>query len=186
MAAAGAGDIEVVNSLLSQVPDLAIDGICKESGRTALNAAVVELIKQELNVEDHFQNDFNWAKQPQFWVIKVLIENNTYINMMFPASGKNAIITAIESGQTEVVKMLINWGADVNCSCQGYMPLLIACIFDKPKIAKHLLGKRVDVHHCTPDCITPISASLSASEKCVILCVKSGVDVNTLVMGVHC
>ena len=120
VAVAGAGDIEVVNSLLSQVPDLAIDGICKESGRM-------------VNAEDHFQNDFDWAKQPQFGVIKVLIEHNACINMMFPASGKNAIITAIESGQTDVVKMLINWGADMNCSCQGYTPLIIACIFDKPK-----------------------------------------------------
>ena len=102
------GDIGVVNSLLSQVPDLDIDGICKESGRTALNAAVVELIKQQLNAEDHFQNDFDWAKQPQLGVIKVLIEHNTYINMMFPASGKNAIIIAIEFGQIEVVKTLIN------------------------------------------------------------------------------
>ena len=108
VAAAGAGDIEIVNSILSQVPDLDVDGICKESGRMALNAAVVELMKQELNAEDHFKNDFNWAKQPQFGVIKVLIEHNTCINMMFPASGKNAIITAIESGQTEVVKTLIN------------------------------------------------------------------------------
>ena len=46
VAATGAGDIEAVNSLLSQVPDLAIDGVCKESCRMALNAAVVELIKK--------------------------------------------------------------------------------------------------------------------------------------------
>ena len=55
----GAGDIEVVNSLLRDRPDLEIDRVSKETGKTALNAAVVELIRQQLKVEDHFQNDFD-------------------------------------------------------------------------------------------------------------------------------
>ena len=46
------------------------------------------------------------------------------------------MMTAIEFGQTEVVKMLIDWGTYVNSSYQGYTPLLVTCIFDEPKIAK--------------------------------------------------
>ena len=83
--ATGVGDIEVVNSLLRDKLDLEV---CKETGKMALNAAVVELIRQQLKVEDYFQNDFDWLKQPQFGVIKVLIEHSTYLNMMFPASDK--------------------------------------------------------------------------------------------------
>ena len=117
--ATGVRDIEVVNSSLRDKPDLEVDGLCKETGKMALNAAVVELIRQQLKVEDHFQNYFDWVKQSQFGVIKVLIEHNTCLNIMFPASDKNAIMTAVEFGQTEVVETLIDWGADVNCSCQG-------------------------------------------------------------------
>ena len=146
-----------------------------------MNAAVVELIRQQLKAEDHSQNDFDWLKQSQFGVINVFMEHNTCLNMMFPASDKNAIMTAIEFGQTEVVKTLIDWGADVKGSCQGYTPLIVACIFDEPKIAKLLLEKGAVVNHCAPDGVTPISASISGLEKCAILCVRSRVDVKALV-----
>ena len=60
---------------------------------------------------------------------------------------------------------------------------MVACIFDEPKIAKLLLEKGAVVNHCAPDGVTPISASVLGSEKCAILCVRSGVDVNNLVNG---
>ena len=51
-------------------------------------------------VECKLNNEYNWKMQPQFGVIEQLVKDNVNLDEKFPAPKHNALISAIDCGQT--------------------------------------------------------------------------------------
>ena len=78
-------------------------------------------------------------------VVKQHLEAGTNINERDPFGGSSPLISASLFGQTDIVKVLLDEGADVNFqNNDGSTALHVAAFFCRPEIVKILLDKGAD------------------------------------------
>ena len=79
--------------------------------------------------------------------IKQHIKAGSDINMLEPSRGSTPLITAAFFGKTEIAKMLIDAGADLNYkNADGSTALHTAIVFDRAETAKLLIDSGIDVN----------------------------------------
>jgi ankyrin repeat protein len=77
--------------------------------------------------------------------VKQHIAAGTNINEKDPFGGSSPLISAALFGKTEIAKILIDAGADINFqNNDGSTPLHLAAFFCRPEIVKMLLDKKAD------------------------------------------
>ncbi len=77
--------------------------------------------------------------------VKQHIAAGTNINEKDPFGGSSPLISAALFGKTEIAKILIDAGADINFqNNEGSTPLHLAAFFCRPEILKMLLDKKAD------------------------------------------
>jgi hypothetical protein len=77
--------------------------------------------------------------------VKQHIAAGTNINEKDPFGGSSPLISASLFGKTEIAKILIDAGADINFqNNDGSTPLHLAAFFCRPEIVKLLLDKKAD------------------------------------------
>jgi hypothetical protein len=87
---------------------------------------------------------------------------------------------ASRGGHFDAVKELVTAGADVNLrNPQGFTPLMLAVLSDRPDIAGYLIAKGADVDRRDDDGATPLSAAIyHGALKCAEILLEAGADAN--------
>ena len=81
-------NIEMVKKLLYEVPELDVNAPCHKYKGIALNAAIITLVKKQMEAESQSYGNYSWKIQPQFGVIEQLVKYNVNLNEMFPVPTK--------------------------------------------------------------------------------------------------
>ena len=106
--AAERGNIRVVKKLLQEVFELDVNATCHQYERTPLNAAIISLVRKQMEAESQSYGNYNWKIQPQFGVIEQLVKYNVNLNEKFPTPQNNTLISVIDCGQIDV-RSMITW-----------------------------------------------------------------------------
>ena len=112
--------------------------------------------------------------------VKELIDMGADVNLNI-SSARNILSEASRRGYIEVVKLLIENGADVNQKndIDGSTALVLACRSNYKDIAKLLISKKAEVNHKDRDGFTPLMwASDYGNKELVELLIKHGAKVN--------
>lgn len=71
------------------------------------------------------------------------------------------LIFAATQGHYDIVKYLVDHGADVNEIAQnGESPLIRACYFNRPQIAEYLIKHHANLEHRSLLDVTPLLAAI--------------------------
>lgn len=103
-----------------------------------------------------------------------LATNNSEIRSSFSAAAVHPDVTplciAIQKGETELVRKLIEYGADVNEKSSGMTPLMVAARYNKVEILKLLLASGAHSHLKDEKGFTALKyAELSLANEAVIV-----------------
>ena len=110
--------------------------------------------------------------------LRTLLVSNRFINTKND-EGETLLTQAVSSGCTEVVKHLIEAGADVNtCVNKCVSPLMVA-ITKQIDLAILLIEEGADVNHKMKDGVTPLLLALKFNQTDLVrLIIEKGADVN--------
>lgn len=115
-------------------------------------------------------------------VIHYLIAQGALVNQTRPC-GTTPLYVASERGNAEIVKILLNNGAEPNKSRtdDGSSPLFIACESGFHPVAKLLLENGANINMTCYDGMDPLFIAVQEEHKeCVKLLLKYGADINSL------
>jgi ankyrin repeat protein len=93
---------------------------------------------------------------------------------------KNLLITAVKNGHTNIVKLLIDAGADVNyVDPRGDTALILAAFNDRPKIVKLLINAGADINHINSFGDTALTRTRwNSTVETLLLLIEAGADLN--------
>jgi ankyrin repeat protein len=118
------------------------------------------------------------AKKGNFSEVQTLLANGANVNSK-DIHGMTALIAVSPTRHTEMVKLLLDKGADVNAETAGFTALSFASSVGRTEIVKLLLDKGANVNVIPIDGVTPlISASSGGYVEIVKLLLDKGADVN--------
>ena len=120
------------------------------------------------------------AFQGNVEAIRQHIEAGSDLDEKDPMSGASPLIIATVFGQTEVLKALIEAGADMNIgNNEGSTPLIVAAVFDRIEAARTLIEAGADVNIGNNEGSTALqTAALLCRTEIVKLLLKNGADKN--------
>jgi ankyrin repeat protein len=120
------------------------------------------------------------AMQGNLEAIRQHIEAGSDLDEKDPMSGASPLIIATVFGQTEVLKALIQAGADMNTgNNEGSTPLIAAAVFDRIEAARTLIEAGADVNARNNEGSTALhSAALLCRTEIVKLLLNNGADKN--------
>lgn len=115
-------------------------------------------------------------------ISKFISANNIDINALNDDtnSDMNALMVAVRCGNTEIVKALINAGADIEVDINGYSALKVAAIYGYTEITKVLIEAGADLSSSnSSDGITPLMHAVQNDKTEIVnILIEAGVDVN--------
>ena len=128
--------------------ETAILTLCKKTDHSAATEVLVELIKNEHDVNrvDKYQRNALFSAVGKPKLAKCLIEHGIDVQQK-DVSNRNALFNAVYANNLEVIQLLITAGSQVDIQdYMGLTPLMIACRFGGVSIVKSLLenGGNVD------------------------------------------
>lgn len=112
--------------------------------------------------------------------VKLLIDGGANVNLVGPGRFRSPLHHAVEVGEYDVVKFLIERGADVNLAGgQQRPPLHRAIKFDQGDIAELLIEAGADVNLVNHISMPPLHYAIEANHgRMVELLIEGGADVN--------
>lgn len=115
-------------------------------------------------------------KEGKLGMIKTLLAARPKVDAR-NAYGETAVMLAALRGQTEVVRWLLDHGAQLNHL--GWTPLMYAAINNRLDIARILIGRGADVNAVAENGTTPLMmAAREGHQQMVHLLLEHGADVN--------
>lgn len=127
------------------------------------------------------ETSFLLEEESDFSLILNYVTQNK-VNEFFP-SGRNVLMESIKFKKLDLVKILVENGADVNlCSKKkNYHPLMYACNKDCPEIVKYLLEKGADpnIKSNTGWTVLMFAIYYNANE-CVKILLEKDIDINAI------
>lgn len=106
---------------------------------------------QALNHRLHFGCLIGSAEQ-----VTKAIHEGADVNSLGLHGQLTPLLTAINSGYSEIVKILLENGANTELSCDGYTPLLLACSAGFTDIAHLLIEHKAHIETCDNEGNTPL------------------------------
>ncbi|CDW81355.1 ankyrin repeat [Stylonychia lemnae] len=80
---------------------------------------------------------------------------------MKPFGGYNMLMFAASEGHLDIIKYLVEEGANVNeRSNNGETPLIRACYFNRLDIAQYLISAKANIEHVTTTDLTPLQVAI--------------------------
>ena len=126
--------------VITLLPILLIIASCKQNEGQAQVVSVSKTAVKPPSVDIHIAVMTNNIK-----AVKQHIDAGTNLNQKDPLGGSSPLISASLFGRTEIAKLLIDAGADLNVqNNDGSTALLTASFFCYPEIVKMLLDKGAD------------------------------------------
>ncbi|KAL1959321.1 hypothetical protein VTO42DRAFT_2508 [Malbranchea cinnamomea] len=152
-AAAGRGDLELVNVLLEAgASAAAFDDMCDQPLHRALR-----------------------AKKPSPAVIDTLLRHGAPIDLKVLCS----LRLAVKKSQLEVVRVLLDHGANIhNANRKGHNALHFSCIFPSTDVARLLLDHGADVTRTARDGSTALHFAVETSPEIVALLLNYNAPIN--------
>ncbi|MDW7682211.1 MAG: ankyrin repeat domain-containing protein, partial [bacterium] len=132
-----------------------------------------------LNASQHDQL-YQFCRSGNEKELKNLIKAKINLNLGLKPDSTTALMAAVEGGHLQIIKLLVENGADINAKRKfGYTSLMIAIQRNQVEIAKYLIKVGADIHMFTNINDTPL---MFAVEKCqtelLQLLIQKGADVN--------
>jgi len=126
------------------------------------------------------------AKHGHVEIAKLLIENRVNINKRADFDGTTCLHHAAANNQYEMAEFLITQGVDINAVDKlNRTPLMDASEMGNEKIVKYLIDKQADAtlldkenYSALSYCLDFIKPSEPQFEKCALLLIENGVNVN--------
>jgi ankyrin repeat protein len=135
----------------------------------------------DLHIRDqHNRSILSYAiREEQFEMATLLIESGTNVNQPGTYGAPEALWTAVEVGSVDIVRMLIEKGADVNAvGCEGSSLLMHAACFNQTDVMEYLIDNGADVNTKTSTGITPlIRACERGRHSAICFLLEKGADV---------
>eukprot|EP00347_Sterkiella_histriomuscorum_P020393 403337975 len=86
-----------------------------------------------------------------------------------PFGGYTMLIFAATEGHYDMVKYLVEQGANVNEESQnGETPLLRACYFNRPDVVKYLLQNKANIEHRSMQDLTPLLTAIMRNKPNIV------------------
>ena len=102
-----------------------------------------------------------------------MIRMNLEINAASATTGDTPLVCAVDGGELEIVKLLVERGASVSKSGQdGMTPLHCACGFNRVKMVKYLLARGASASRTDDDGQTPADLACAFGHKDVLAQLK--------------
>ncbi|XP_053593276.1 ankyrin-1 [Microplitis demolitor] len=192
------GDPDLLNSLLDRGANVTAKGKYKKTPvHIAAEYSKVEilelLISKGGNINDKDQHGLTplcWAlKKGKLEIVDYILNHENYDGSLFNHSSKEAdtqLHFAVTSGNEELVRYLINKGAQVNAQgIDSKTPLHIAVEENLEKIVECLLDNGADVNYtCSycgeEECTALHIAADKSNEKILELLLNKGADINAV------
>jgi hypothetical protein len=159
----------------------------KENNLKELKKSNVAKIVNTLTDKDGFYLLHEAALFGKKDVANFLIENKADLNVKITGidkkryeyrNGMTPLHIALDTNHSEIAKLLIEKGADINAiSSKGHTPLSIATFRCNPYLMKDLIEKGADINHKTVNGFTPLH--LAAQGRCetgIVYLLKVGAD----------
>jgi ankyrin repeat protein len=191
MMAAYNGKLEAVRYLIERGADI---NLCSNTNKSALILAAegsqLDKVRFLLGKgADINGSNVPWGMRPlvrailtqNVTVVKLLVESGAALNLCATdGKARSALHAAALVGNLEIAECLIAAGADLDCrDFNGFIPLAIAIINNKTKLALDLMKKGADVNIPDYKNRTPIHHAVRSNNlKCTKQLVQFGADVN--------
>ncbi len=118
---------------------------------------IIYFIEKGINESKNDEHFHNAAKNGWFKAVQLLIKRNIDTEIALDKSRKTPLHIAIESGHNNIVKFLIDNGADTTASdVKGQTSIHFAAIHEQLDVIKYLLKKGSDINQKTKDGLTAI------------------------------
>jgi ankyrin repeat protein len=189
--------LDELKPTVDKIATASVDDLCtvNSSGLTALHFAtfranpilVWQLILKGVKVDA--LDNFNWTPlhyttyisaetKAATLVAKDLLEAGANPNQLSIAD-ESPFHNAIPRGNTELVKMLIEFGGDLKSTCVGQRPLQLAVKHNNTEIISHILTLDKDINFRDNDGHTAMHiAVINRNVEAVKLLIKAGADLN--------
>ena len=127
------------------------------------------------------QNIFEIVENGDLQQLKNIVTEQSELLDLTNDNEKTCLHFAATSGFNEIVELLIDKGADVNCkNIAGETPLHYAAAFGYNDIIKTLLLNGADINSENNDLVTPLHNATFADINTVNLLIKNGAEVNSV------
>jgi ankyrin repeat protein len=187
--AARRGRLDVVRELITSNFDVDDKDV---HGRAAIHHAcneghfdmVVELIKAKANVcqwDNNGWTPFYYACNIKHYdIARELINANVDINTSI--DGCTPLSLAVRNNAPDFIKLLIKNNVDVDYIDEGGLNALhCACLWGRPKCARHLIKANIDTEKKDDEGRTPLNLACSQRSKgCVLELLEAGVNLDTM------
>lgn len=190
--AARSGNIRVVESLLNERPALKKDQLSKKERNSStprdvafftahfyihklLRAAELESQEHDLNTSDKVTNAIESGKKEK--VRRLLADKSCEVDALIDGR-QPALHLAMQEEQTEIVRVLLDFGADINSiGYHGWTPLHIAASIGNLPLTELCLSHGANVHAQTDTAQTALHKACSSRNVLVVTALlEAGAD----------
>lgn len=111
-------------------------------------------------------------------LVSVIEDDPANLNIV-NEDGMTPLMEAVTRGRADLVRILINKGADVNGNIQGFTPILVAAQEGQTEIVQILINGNADLNAKNPDGLSPLMAATRDGHLDVVKSlIGNGADIN--------
>ena len=120
-------------------------------------------------------------------IVKALLAHGAMVNAAITATKENALVWAIAEGRRNIVRTLIEAGANVHAATEkGYTPMMFAARNGDIESARLLLSAGGGVNETAPDGTHPLAfAAIAAKDDFALFLLEQGADPDGSLAGVR-